>query len=374
MDFLPESLEYIESTDLAKRKKLGQYFTSQTIVTQLLKLTGLSDSPDLDILEPSCGTGEAIEFDHDLAEISRDSFPGTIVCEDDTLRHEFTRKYDLVVGNPPYFEFKPEADILREYAEVIGGRINIFSLFVKRCVDILKPGGYLAFVIPPSMNNGAYFAKLREYIVGRCSIEHLLVLNADHFQDANQTVMLLVLRREPNNGDYVFRKDGLVLFTTERDYLTRSFRSGKTLLEMGFTVSTGTVVWNQHKEKLTTDSTATPLLWANNIGDGVIELNNKAGRIQHIAGIPAKTGPALLVNRIIGQPGRGALRAALVPAGMKYLAENHVNVITGEGKNEADFVELLAKLRGKKDLPKLLQALSGNTQLSKTELERYLPL
>jgi hypothetical protein len=90
-------------------------------------------------------------------------------------------------------------------------------------------------------------------------------------------------------------------------------------------------------------------------------------------------GPALLVNRVIGAVGRGELRTALVPDGREFLAENHVNVVRLRTDGAApdppalDWQQLQAAIEapGTGDRARLL---SGNTQLSATELTHLLPV
>ncbi len=99
----------------------------------------------------------------------------------------------------------------------------------------------------------------------------------------------------------------------------------------------------------------------------------------HIRSERRLTGPALLVNRVIGAVGRGEIRTALVPAGMEFLAENHVNVIrprsdpAAPGSPLFDWQQLQAALEdpGAGNRARLL---TGNTQLSAGELTHLLPL
>ena len=61
---------------------------------------------------------------------------------------------------------------------MLNGRTNIFNLFIKLGLDLVKENGYVAYVVPPSMNNGAYFNKLREYIIKHSNIESLSILKS----------------------------------------------------------------------------------------------------------------------------------------------------------------------------------------------------
>jgi len=277
MELHPLTLNYMDKTSINKRKKLGQYFTPSSLRTRLLSKIPVRTG--LKILDPGCGTGEFLlsasarfpssslygwDVDASVLDVCKEVVPSAKVLKKDTLLSSEMDSFDLIVGNPPYFEFK--ADGLKErYKPILYGRPNIYAFFIYRSLQMLRIGGYLAFVCPPSMNNGAYFSKLRSYIVSVCNIEFMEVLDSSLFEGANQAVMLLVLRKGKNKNDYVFRRNGLMIFSAEVAYLEKAFRGKKSLSELGYTVRTGRVVWNQHKSELTDDSSKILLIWSHNI-------------------------------------------------------------------------------------------------------------
>ena len=72
-----------------------------------------------------------------------------------TIASNFPREYDVIVGNPPYFNLKLD-EIKKKYPNenfgaVATGRTNIASLFLKKYVDSLKNDGYLGFVFPRAL-------------------------------------------------------------------------------------------------------------------------------------------------------------------------------------------------------------------------------
>jgi adenine-specific DNA-methyltransferase len=144
-----------------------------------------------------------------------------------------------------------------------------------------------------------------------------------------------------------------------------------------FKFKTGRFVWNQHKHFLTNDSKkGIPLIWANNItADGLNFPLLRAKRPQYVSIKNYDLGPAVVVNRVTGTVGSGKLKAALIPKGMKFIGENHVNVIFPPSKDKGKITleNLMAQLRSKEKL-KLIQALTGNTQISKNELEHLFPI
>ena len=208
-EFSNLTLEYIAQDNLKHRKSLGQYFTPRSVIEKLLKQLPNKKS-GLKILDPACGTGEFLivakkyfknpklygwEIDKRLANISKKNVPTAKIINVDTLQINNEDKFDIIIGNPPYFEFSLNKELKEEYKNIISGRVNIFSLFICKGVKMLNEGGYLAYVIPPSMNNGAYFSKLREFIINNTDIEYLEILDGSKlFDKALQTVMLLVLK------------------------------------------------------------------------------------------------------------------------------------------------------------------------------------
>ena len=241
-EFTNETIKYLEKADIGRRKSLGQYFTPRSIRDLLInKLPRTMEKPK--VLDPGCGTGEFLltagqyfknpelhgwDIDQNLIGVSKKNIPEAKLKNIDALKNEDYGQYDFVIGNPPYFEFNPTATMRKKFKEIIGGVVNIFSLFVYQGIKWLKEGGYLAYVIPPSMNNGAYFSALREFIVKNVNIEYLHVLNDPKiFTDALQSTMLLVLKKGKNKGDYIFKKNNILIFSENHHHLNNAFKKRK---------------------------------------------------------------------------------------------------------------------------------------------------
>jgi len=402
-DFTENTTSYINQADIKYRKKLGQYFTPKPVREALIEqLPKNINHPK--ILDPACGTGEFLltakkyfpradlygwEIDKNLVGISQKNISEAKLECIDSLENEQYRTFDYVIGNPPYFEFTPPVEIKNKFQTIISGRVNIFSLFVYQGLKWLKEGGYLAYVIPPSMNNGAYFAKLRNFIVENANIEYLHVLDDPKlFHKAQQTTMLLILKKGKNKGDYIFKKNGILIFSENVEYLKKAFDNKATLYDLGYEVKTGRVIWNENKNYLTNDKKkGTPLIWAQNIIANALKLSTNDKKPQYIAKNGPDIGPAIVVNRITGTVNSAKLKAALIPPGMKFFAENHVNVITpakntGQGqfnlpeknlKKNISLGEIIRQLSSPEKL-KVVRCITGNTQISKTELEKLFPL
>ena len=394
-EYTKESIDYLKNTDIKKRKKLGQYFTPKSI--RELLLSKLPKKDNAYILDPACGSGEFLlsckkyfknpilygfDIDKKLINISSKLVKNAIIKNFDFLNIDINKKkYDYIIGNPPYFELKLNEEIKKKYFDIIKGRVNIFSLFIKTGLDLLKDGGYLAYVVPPSMNNGAYFSKLREYIIKNSSLEYLHVIDgADNFHLANQKVMLIILKKtnSKKSSKYIFKKNGITIFTEDKKFLNKAYKNTVSLKDIGYTVKTGNIIWNEHKEKLTNDkNNSTLLIWASNINNGKIIIGYTKGKPQYIKNISNDLiikSRVVVVNRITGSSKDINIKAAIVNE-KEFVCENHVNVIYMSKNANCNYSleDILKALQDKTNI-KVMRLISGNTQISKTELERLLPI
>ena len=411
----PTSRRWLADTALAERKTRGQYLTPRPVAEALVDRIELKAG--MKVLDPGVGTGELLaavsrrcpdaeltgwDIDPTALEAAGELVPGA----DLELRSALDAAgagagFDLVIGNPPYFQIPVTPELKQRFGEVISGRPNVFALFFKAGLDLLAPGGTLAFVVPPSMNSGAYFESLREHIISRAEITDLTVLEGNSiFEGANTAAQLIVMRKRSTIGHgpsgsvhpFVFehRDDEAgfrrVIFSRNPHELEAGFDGRQTLWQLGFEAVTGTIVWNQHRDALRAQAgpDTVPLVWSRDLQGGTLDLEPDPGGLRKrpaesrpgfIVGARALSGPALLVNRVVGSVGRGTLRTGLVPAGSAFVAENHVNVVRPRSgvRQVTDWQELQDRLCGPHVVERL-RTLTGNTQISATELTHLLPV
>lgn len=391
--------EWADQADPDRRRSFGQYMTPRSIREELIDRLDLF--PGMRVLDPGVGTGEFLAavrervpsarltgWDIDSAAI--DFAVRQVSSAELEVRSAFDRyqgePFDLVIGNPPYLQFRASPEIRERFAPVISGRPNAFALFFQAAIAATRPGGQVAFVVPPSMNNGAYFEALRNFIVAHAAIEHLEVLEGSRrFEDATTAAQLIVVRVGAESPRFHLRRrcrEGAftrTIFSTDPDRLEREFKGRSSLWELGYEAFTGPVVWNRHRDRLRREPgpQTVPLIWSHNVGRGELRLDDGHRKPQHIAAADLRTltGPAIVVNRVVGAVGRGELKAAPVPDGLSFLAENHINVIRPRVGVETrfDWQELLAVLSSP-EVPGRVRLLTGNTQISATELTHLLPL
>lgn len=402
------SIDLTKSLSKSDKKAQGIYFTPQSIIESLINkvLPHLSNPTNINILEPSCGSCEMVKALDDLlsgisitgielnaviySEITKLSFKNQVnLLNSDFMSFNSDSLYDLIIGNPPYFVCKKES-IPAKYAEYITGRPNIFGLFIIHSLQLLRPNGILAFVIPKSFLNSVYYANIRNYIKQTCDIIAIEDYEAvNDFIDTDQSTFGLIIKKLENkrlmvetaNCPYSIMLNNNYIFTPNAVLLTSYFENATTIQQMGLAVKTGTIVWNERKDLLTHDELNTILLYNTNVtNDNKIKLTTfkNAEKAQHI-NMEGTTDPIIVVNRGNGNASYN-FKYALIEKLMPFVVENHLNMIYLPESNPMEKKNLIAlykKIICSFENPKtraFIELFFGNNGLSKTELETILPI
>ena len=95
-----------------------------------------------------------------------------------------TAKYDLIISNPPYFKIGKEDARLSVFNTQFKGQQNIYSLFLLGAAKLLKRNGQLVFIVPRSFTSGLYFQSFRDVFFDKIVFEyfHLFSSRTDGFR------------------------------------------------------------------------------------------------------------------------------------------------------------------------------------------------
>lgn len=209
--------KFLEKMPKSKRKNKGQFFTSIQTAKFMVDMFDLSNIPvEVCILDPGAGTGiltaafmerlqeiprvqkinlVCYETDEDVLDVLRDnliyiashtdkSFVYEIRSEDYILSQqddfngtmfsdENMRKYDFIIGNPPYLRIMRNHAAAMAMSSIVHGAPNLYFLFASMSLFNLKPEGELVYIIPRSWTSGAYFTAFRRYFLEAGTLEQI---------------------------------------------------------------------------------------------------------------------------------------------------------------------------------------------------------
>ncbi|MFX0171534.1 MAG: Eco57I restriction-modification methylase domain-containing protein [Candidatus Hodarchaeota archaeon] len=195
-------------------KSLGQYFTP-TCITQFMVNLITKKSKELKILEPCAGKGAflkeliskgynnltGIEIDASL------TFESPIpVRIDNFFDFPIEKKYDIVIGNPPYVRWKNLNLKQRDYFctstfwhKRMNGLTDILQPFIFKSVDHLKPGGELIFITPLFWMQTLHAEPLRRFLLENGFFELIVNFHETRiFPHANLNLIIFKYRKETN--------------------------------------------------------------------------------------------------------------------------------------------------------------------------------
>ena len=117
--------------------------------------------------------------------------------------------FDVIIGNPPYISNWQLSESNRnmvlfldeKYSDVTLGHWDIYILFIRKALELLKNNGLLSFILPSSFSKEKYGKKLRELIVNNYSIVSLAEFGTETvFKDvARQSEVFVIQKNKPRN-------------------------------------------------------------------------------------------------------------------------------------------------------------------------------
>jgi tRNA1(Val) A37 N6-methylase TrmN6 len=390
------SVNLTKTLNKNEKKVQGIYFTPPaTIYKNIEKLVPFISTISK-VLEPSCGSCEfvntlnsmyphleitAIENNENIynaiKQLSNDKIQ---IINIDYFKYNTVEKYDLIIGNPPYFVMKKQ-DVHSSYYKYFDGRPNIFILFIIKSLSLLNDDGLLSFVLPKSFLNCLYYNKTRELINIKYNIIDIIECDDDYLETKQETVIMIIQKQSNNtNNKYCLTINEYLIFGSIQNiqHLKTLYENSSTLHKLGFDVNVGTVVWNQCKSILTNDDTQTRLIYSSDIVDKTLSIKNysnaeKKNYIQK----EGKTETMLVINRGYGV-GNYKFEYCLIDGSKPYLIENHlICIVSIVSKTKTELIELYNKIINSLNNEKtklFIECYFGNNAINTTELKHILPI
>lgn len=131
---------------------------------------------------------------------------------DSEAKSAFSKEgFDLVCGNPPYISFgaRNQNRINKDWQRYLKARfrhsaeykLRTSAIFQELSLEFCRPGGRVLLLVPDAFLNGAYYAKLRKYILSEAEIHSLSELPADTIDGATVGAWCLAHYRKKAPGN-----------------------------------------------------------------------------------------------------------------------------------------------------------------------------
>jgi len=212
------------------KNRFSQIFTPDYIAEFMVKnikqhYLSTHDEVSIDkikILEPSAGKGiflnyildegftdvTAYELDQTLKTSLLKNYPDVRFNFENFLGSDANKKFDIIIGNPPYLGQNYNAHIFQELVKNYSickkyfvGNMDLFYFFIHLGIDKLKPGGFLSFIttnywLTKSKKTGIKY--LKPHITNDCFMIHYIDLSRIKvFKDAKgQHNCIFVLQKK----------------------------------------------------------------------------------------------------------------------------------------------------------------------------------
>ena len=396
MNFSKQSKQLTKELSKEDKKNNGIYFTPPSIIAKMMNILFPYFKNITNVLEPSCGSGEfiqrfecftkfnidAIEYNETIYNSIKDKFKSNILHRD-FLEWNSPKKYDLIIGNPPFYVMKKNEIKTNKYEHYYTGRPNIFVLFIAKSLELLENNGILAFVLPKNFMNCLYYDSLRKHISTTYKIIDIIECYQDRYLETQQDTIVLIIQKKNsvlNNPNYTVNINNYTIFNTINTVtqIKEAYKNTTTLKNMNFEVKVGNVVWNQVKDKLTNDESETRLIYSSDIVNNKLSIKKYKNQAKkNYITKPGKTDLLLVVNRGYGK-GDYKFSYCLIDTDKPYLIENHLICIkTTEDITKEQlrkkYVKIIESLKSEKT-KKFINLYFGNNAINTTELCEILPI
>lgn len=125
--------------------------------------------------------------------------------------------FDIFIGNPPYV-FTRKSDFSQSFKLLVkklypllfnlksnsranqSGKINLYSLFIVKGLQLLKSNGHLSYIIPNNILRTTTYDNVRKYILNNSSIITIVDLGSGVFEDVTASTIVLILQNENDSS------------------------------------------------------------------------------------------------------------------------------------------------------------------------------
>ena len=241
------------------RNQLSQIFTPpyvadfmvRNIKNRYLSIHNELNIEEIKVLEPSVGKGiflkyllregfsniTGYEVDQSLKTPLLEKYPNVKLVFGNFLGSDTNKKFDIVIGNPPYLGQNYNAPIFQELVAMypickkyFAGNMDLFYFFIHLGIEKLRPGGLLSFIttnywLTKSKKTGIKY--LKPHIVNDCfMLQYIDLSKITIFQDAkgqHNCIFILQKKYENDKKKNFDKKIEVIQFNLNNKYYDGKF-------------------------------------------------------------------------------------------------------------------------------------------------------
>lgn len=246
MNLSVSALSRIAELSNCRRTEDAAFYTNKALITEMIKNLPDFEQDEIRILEPSVGVGnfipliikryegkrlhiDMVDIDGNSTRIAQallEKYGIPDNCElnfivDDFLLHKFSARYDIVIGNPPFFKLSASDSLLNEYRKSAINKktTNICSFFLDKAVSVAD---YVAVVFPKFILNTPEFADSRYYLAQK-NIDCILDFGEKGFPGVLiETIALFICTTKKAKKTHVLSLANNIDLQQDQKYITDS--------------------------------------------------------------------------------------------------------------------------------------------------------
>jgi hypothetical protein len=194
------------------RRGAALYYTPPSVAAQVVELAQRHGARGV-VLDPCAGAGafllaaaragfshlRGIDQDAAALRVARKALSGFRVQLEraDALETRPHGRIDCIVSNPPYGHVRPDAALLRRYPALRGGEVDRYALFMLRALELVRPGGVAALLVPDTWMFLSRASRFREEVLRLSELAAAVDLGKPFAAAKDTRVMAVVLVRKP---------------------------------------------------------------------------------------------------------------------------------------------------------------------------------
>lgn len=129
----------------------------------------------------------------------------TLLDDDLSFNSHFGGVYDKIIANPPYGAWQDydKRDKLKKLYPNLYAK-ETYALFLFRCIELLKEGGVLSFIIPDTFLNLHMHKAIRHHILTKTKVVELALFPSSFFPGVNfgyANLSIITLQKSTNKQD-----------------------------------------------------------------------------------------------------------------------------------------------------------------------------